>query len=67
MTTTFSDLLDEITKAIVLRDDNNSGFKRALEYCKNWCSDHQAEVGVAEMALGAAVVAWGAHIRRSLN
>lgn len=30
-----------------------------LERCKAWASTHQAEVGVAEMAMGAALLAWG--------
>ena len=30
-----------------------------LERCKAWASTHQAEVGVAEMAIGAALLAWG--------
>lgn len=44
---------------IVLRQIDKSGFERALDHCKKWSSEHQAEVGVAEMALGVAVVAWG--------
>ena len=38
-----------------------SGFNNALEHCKTWCSAHQAEVGLAEMALGASVIAMGVH------
>lgn len=30
-----------------------------LERCKAWASTHQAKVGVAEMAMGAALLAWG--------
>ena len=30
-----------------------------LERCKAWASTHQAAVGVAEMAMGAALLAWG--------
>lgn len=44
---------------IVLRAVDQSGFERALELCKAWSAEHQAEVGVAEMALGAAIVSWG--------
>ena len=44
---------------IVLRAVDKSGFERALELCKTWSVEHQAEVGVAEMALGAAIVSWG--------
>ena len=38
-----------------------SGFKNAFEHCKTWCSAHQAEVGLAEMALGASIIAMGVH------
>lgn len=44
---------------IVLSDADKSGFERALALCKTWSINHQAEVGVAEMALGAAVLSWG--------
>lgn len=40
-------------------EPDNSGFERAFELCKAWAADHQAEVGVAEMAFGAAVLSWG--------
>lgn len=44
---------------IVLREVDKSAFERAIEKCRNWSTDHQAEIGVAEMALGAAVLSWG--------
>lgn len=47
---------------IVLRKDELDGFGKLFEHCKVWCSLHQAEVGVAEMALGAAAVAWGVQV-----
>lgn len=45
--------------AIVLREQDKVGLERMLELCRTWCADHQAELGVAEVALGVAVVAWG--------
>jgi hypothetical protein len=44
---------------IVLREVDTSAFERAMEQCKAWSAKHQAEVGVAEMALGAAILSWG--------
>lgn len=44
---------------IIFSEPENSGFGWAFELCKAWAADHQAEVGVAEMALGAAVLSWG--------
>lgn len=38
---------------------NKRGFDKAFEHCKNWSAEHQAEVGIAEMALGVAAIAWG--------
>ncbi len=34
-------------------------FERALGYTKDWCKDHQWEIGAAEMALGSTAIAWG--------
>lgn len=39
--------------------NNKRGFNSAFEHCKRWSAEHQAEVGVAEMALGVAAIAWG--------
>lgn len=36
-----------------------SGFQKALDDCLSWSSQHQAELGVAEMALGAGIIYWG--------
>lgn len=44
---------------IVLSAADRSALERALDRCKEWASRHQAEVGVAEIALGAAIVSWG--------
>lgn len=44
---------------IVLSDADRSAYNRALEKCKVWASEHQAELGAAEMALGAAILSWG--------
>lgn len=43
----------------VFRDVDKGGFKKAFEHCKKWCSEHQAEIGLAEMALGATLIAFG--------
>jgi len=44
---------------IVLRAVDKSGFERALELCQKWSAEHQAEIGIAEMTLGAAILSWG--------
>lgn len=44
---------------IVLREVDKSAFEQAFEKCRNWSRDHQAEIGVAEMAIGAAILSWG--------
>lgn len=44
---------------IVLREVDLTAFNSAFEKCKAWGIEHQAEVGVAEMALGAAILSWG--------
>lgn len=35
------------------------GFKKAFDHCKAWATEHQAEIGLAEMALGASIIALG--------
>ena len=42
-----------------MTDADKNIFSAALEYTKDWCGEHQWEVGVAEMALGSAAIAWG--------
>ena len=44
---------------IVLLEPEKRGFQKALDYCKKWGAEHQAEIGVAEMALGAGIITWG--------
>ncbi len=44
---------------IVLTELDKSSFQKAFDYCKNWSAEHQAEIGVAEMALGAGLLSWG--------
>lgn len=43
---------------IGLSDADESARISCLERCKAWASDHQAETCIAEMALGAALLAW---------
>lgn len=42
-----------------LQGEAESGFARAMDYVNVWCSQHQWQVGVAEMALGAGILAAG--------
>jgi hypothetical protein len=44
---------------IVLSEPEKNGFKKALDDCIKWGKEHQAEVGIAEMALGAGIIYWG--------
>lgn len=44
---------------IPMNEPDKRGFQKALDYSKTWCAEHQWAVGVGEMALGAAVIAWG--------
>lgn len=44
---------------ILLSELDRSAFQKALDYCMVWGERHQAEVGVAEMALGAGILSWG--------
>ncbi|WP_224958673.1 hypothetical protein [Geomonas subterranea] len=46
---------------IEMTEQDKSGFQRGISYCQKWGEAHQIEVGVAEMALGAGLVAWGLH------
>lgn len=38
---------------------DKEGFEKAFDYCKKWGSEHQAEIGVVEMAMGAGLIYWG--------
>ncbi|WP_345977823.1 hypothetical protein [Sulfurimonas sp. HSL3-7] len=50
-----------MSKELVLSNNEAKAFSEAFEYAKKWCSDNQWAVGVAEMAVGASLVAWGVH------
>lgn len=42
-----------------MSDADNGCFNKAVNYAKEICAENQWAVGVGEMALGAAVIAWG--------
>lgn len=42
-----------------LEGEAESGFARAMDYVNVWCSQHQWQIGVAEMALGVGILAAG--------
>lgn len=44
---------------IIMREPEQSGFKKAFDACSRWASTHQAEIGITEMALGAGLISWG--------
>ncbi len=44
---------------ITLYQPEQSAFRKARNFCAAWSKDHQLEIGLAEMALGAAAIAWG--------
>lgn len=46
-------------KEITMTEEDQNAFQQALGYTKDWCSEHQWEIGAAEMALGAAAITWG--------
>lgn len=55
---------------IVLYEPEKRSFQKAFDYCSKWSSEHQAEVGVAEIALGAGLIAWGlqsGHIQMGID
>lgn len=45
---------------VILRKDQRA-ITRAIRYARDWCGEHQWELGVAEMALGASVLAYAVH------
>lgn len=47
------------TDLIVMSGPDKAGFKKAFDFCKMWGSEHQAEIGVVEMAMGAGLIYWG--------
>lgn len=50
---------DDPTSEFHLEGEAESGFSRAMDHVKAWCAQHQWQVGVAEMALGAGLIAAG--------
>ncbi len=50
-----------MSKELVLSQNESKSFSEAFEFAKKWCSENQWAVGVGEMAVGAALVAWGVH------
>ena len=42
-----------------LNGEAGNGFAKALDYARTWCAQHQWQLGVAEMALGAGMIAAG--------
>ena len=47
------------TDLIVMSGPDKAGFEKAFDFCKKWGSEHQAEIGVVEMAMGAGLIYWG--------
>lgn len=50
-----------MSNELVLSQNELKSFSEAFEFAKKWCSENQWEVGIGEMAVGAALVAWGVH------
>lgn len=50
---------DDGTTVLALPEDDVDRFGAALKHVQEWCAEHQWQVGVAEMAVGAALVAAG--------
>lgn len=50
---------DNATAEFLLQGEAESGFFSAMAHVKAWCGQHQWQVGVAEMALGAGMIAAG--------
>jgi hypothetical protein len=46
-------------KELSLSSNDKNGLNNFIDYCKNWSEEHQAEVGVTEMAIGAGLLSWG--------
>lgn len=44
---------------IVPSEPEKNGIKKAIDACIKWGGEHQAEIGVVEMALGAGILYWG--------
>ncbi len=55
---------------IKMNDSDKRSFQKALDYCNEFSANHQAEIGVAEIALGAGLIAWGlqsGHIQMGID
>jgi hypothetical protein len=46
-------------KELSLSSNDKNGLNNFIDYCKNWSEEHQAEVGVTEMAIGAGLLSRG--------
>lgn len=46
---------------IVIWQEDERAIARAIRYARTWCGEHQCVLGVAEMALGASVLAYAVH------
>lgn len=50
-----------MSNEIVIWQEDEQAIARAIRYARGWCDAHQWELGVAEMALGASVLAYAVH------
>jgi hypothetical protein len=50
-----------MSNEIVIRREDERAIARAVRYARRWCTEHQWQLGVAEMALGASVLAYAVH------
>ncbi len=48
-----------MNRIITLEPDDDDRFRKLFEQIKDWSREHQVGVGVAEMALGSAMIAYG--------
>ena len=44
-----------------LNDADKRAYRKAFDFSKRWCSEHQVLFGVGQMALGASMMTWGLH------
>lgn len=49
-------------RKVEFSEKDKRGFEKAFSHCNKWSLEHQAEIGLAEMALGAALVAFGVQV-----
>jgi hypothetical protein len=50
-----------MSNQIVIRRADERAIASAVRYARGWCNEHQWQLGVAEMALGASVLAYAVH------